>query len=623
MEPEDLLLPAPRRLERRPESWCLPPRPRLATRGALERGSPGLRRLERALGERDRELDVSEADGAAELRLELDATLAPEAYRLAIGADGVRLVASGAAGLDYALYTLAQWLEATRAQGRQQQEVPALEVEDAPDFPERGVMLDVARDKRPTLATLFELVERFAGWKLNRLELYMEADFAYSDAEEVLADRSPYTAAELRELDAHCRAHHVELVPNQQSLGHFHAWLRHERFRPLAEVPEGVEHPFSRECEPFSLAAARPDVLAFLDRLYAELLPCFASRELNVGLDECFDLGRGSSADACRERGVGSVYLEHLRAVAELAGRHGRRIRYWGDIVLEHPERIPELPPEATALVWGYEADFPFEERLPAFAAAELPFVVCPGTSSWNSFGGRVVNALGNLRKAAREARAHGARGLLVTDWGDRGHLQALPASFPGWLAAAALAWRVDAAEGLDLERLAALLDRHAFEDASGALGRACVELGRTEEVLGDDCVNGHALFFATTFADAPFPHPRVVGLSQAGLATARAHLEGALDGLADARSARADASLVADELRLARDELLLAVRFCELRLAAPEGHSLADLPGAELAPLRADLDGLLEQHRALWGRRNRPGGLAASLAWLDFLRTS
>ena len=70
--------------------------------------------------------------------------------------------------------TLEQWLalnaDAERVQG--------IEIEDAPRFPERGVQLDVARDRVPTLETLHALVERLASWKLNRLQLYMEASFA-------------------------------------------------------------------------------------------------------------------------------------------------------------------------------------------------------------------------------------------------------------------------------------------------------------------------------------------------------------------------------------------------------------------------------------------------------------
>ena len=44
-----------------------------------------------------------------------------------------------------------------------------------------------------------------------------------------------------------------------------------------------------------------------------------------------------------------------------------------------------------------------------------------------------------NCRAAAEAARAHGASGLLNTDWGDMGHLQYLPVSEPGFAYGAAV----------------------------------------------------------------------------------------------------------------------------------------------------------------------------------------
>ena len=54
-------------------------------------------------------------------------------------------------------------------------------------------MLDVARDRVPTIETLFALVDRLAGWKLNQLQLYMEHTFAYAGHEEVWRHADPYT----------------------------------------------------------------------------------------------------------------------------------------------------------------------------------------------------------------------------------------------------------------------------------------------------------------------------------------------------------------------------------------------------------------------------------------------
>src|SRR6185295_16896207 len=102
---------------------------------------------------------------------------------------------------------------------------------------------------------------------------------------------------------------------------------------------------------------------------------------------------------------------------------------------------VPEVPKDAVACLWGYEADHPFEEQTQTLADAGLPFYVCPGTSSWQSIGGRLDNMLANVHSAAHWGAARGARGLLVTDWGDRGHLQPAFASWPGFLVAAEASW--------------------------------------------------------------------------------------------------------------------------------------------------------------------------------------
>ena len=131
------------------------------------------------------------------------------------------------------------------------------------------------------------------------------------------------------------------------------------------------------------------------------------------------------------ESGSVRVYLEFLQQVHALVAARGHRMQFWGDIIIEQPELIAELPRDAIALEWGYEADHPFVEHAQRFADSGLEFVVCPGTSSWYSFAGRADNAIRNLALAAVAGREAGARGYLITDWGDFGHLQPLSVSLP------------------------------------------------------------------------------------------------------------------------------------------------------------------------------------------------
>src|SRR5690606_11763612 len=114
----------------------------------------------------------------------------------------------------YGAVTLIQLLEQAGAS------LPCLRISDRPDFVDRGVMLDVSRDKVPTMETLYRLVDRLASWKINQLQLYTEHTFAYRHHPEVWAKASPLTGEEILRLDAYCRERFIELVPNQNSFGH-------------------------------------------------------------------------------------------------------------------------------------------------------------------------------------------------------------------------------------------------------------------------------------------------------------------------------------------------------------------------------------------------------------------
>lgn len=613
------LHPRPQRFLRT-ERGCslpsLPSRPALSVLAPDALAAPAVELLERAFEARG--MKLRRVDTGALVRLVVDPRSTPHAqgYRLQIGPYGIELVAVDAAGLYYGARTLAQWL-AAGTKGDAKLRVPGVEIVDWPDFAHRGVMLDVSRDRVPTLETLEGLIELLAGWKINQLQLYMEHTFAYRGHELVWRDASPFTAEEIRHLDAYCRERFIELVPNQNSFGHFHRWLRHERYRPLAECPDGVRHPFDREKRPFSLCATDPRALELLDDLYGQLLPNFESRLLNVGCDETFDLGKGRSAEACATRGREEVYLDYLERVHDLAARHGRRIQFWGDIIVQRPDLIERLPHDAIALEWGYEADHPFAKHAGRYAGSGLEFYVCPGTSSWNSLTGRTANAVANLAAAAEHGRAHGASGYLITDWGDFGHLQALPASYPGLLAGAGCAW--NAASRSDLaEVLPELLDRHVFRDAAGVTGRAVCDLGDVHRRTGATPINGSVLFFLLVLAADPIEGKRFEGLTAEGLESAKKAIEAAVRRLRRARLDRPDGDLVLAELRWSAAMLVFAARFGRARLAAGAERPVPKLPRAVRRRLAARLEPLIAEYRRLWLARSRPGGLDDSAARLE-----
>jgi hypothetical protein len=527
----------------------------------------------------------------------VSAGLPPQGYRIAIGSAGIHAAGADPAGLFYAAATLNQILEQCPS------EIPAGEIRDWPDFPVRGVMLDISRSKVPTMGTLFSLVDVLAGMKVNHLQLYTEHTFAYSGHRDVWADSSPMTAEQVRLLDGYCRERFIELVPNQNSFGHLQKWLTLPRYRDLAECLDGFEWPWGgRSEEPFSLDPSNPGSLALLEGLFDELLPNFQSSLFNVGCDETFDLGQGKNRELCERAGKGQVYLDFLLKIHQRVTARGHTMLYWGDIIMEHPELVPRLPPGAIALEWGYEADHPFEEHGAKFAESGVHWWVCPGTSSWNSLAGRTENCLGNLRAAARSGLSHGARGFLNTDWGDNGHWQVLPVSYLGLAAGAALSWCRDTNGQSDFVQE---LDTHVFRDAARVMGGIARDLGNAYTRTGIRIHNESALFQVLRHPDRREPP---AGLRAEALAETRAWIETTASRLNSARMVRPDAELVRDEYALTVRMLLLA---CDRASRLLEGREESD---------RESIQDIISEYRRVWLLRNRVGGLSDSVKRLEAL---
>lgn len=529
-----------------------------------------------------------------------------EGYELDITPTGIEIIAGSPRGIFYAVGTLVQLIE------QQTNKLRCVHIVDHPNFPNRGVMLDISRDKVPTMSTLFDLIDMLASWKINQFQLYMEHTFTYRNHHAVWQNASPMTEQEIIELDAFCRERFIELVPNQNSFGHMRPWLIHNRYRDLAECPDGCDTIWGHFDQPFTLNPGDPRSLALVEELYDELLPNFSSRLFNVGCDETVDLGQGRSKIDCETRGIGRVYLDFLMKIYRAVKKRGHTMMFWGDIIIQHPELIAELPRDVIALEWGYEADHPFDQDGAAFAQAGIPFYVCPGTSSWNSIVGRTDNALANLRNAAENGLKHGAIGYLITDWGDNGHWQYLPFSYLGFAYGAAVSWALEANRNIDVARATSLF---AFRDSTGTLGQIAFALGNACNELGIDLHNSNALFRILQWKLDAIPE-KISGVTPDALKRTQRAIDRAMKSLSKSKSARADAKLVRAEFESAASILRHA---CQRgSLAIEKNPTQARVLKRKL---KIDLARIIKEYRQLWHARNRPGGFKDSVARFEKLQ--
>jgi hexosaminidase len=541
---------------------------------------------------------------AVQLYIDPEILPKPQAYHLSIAPNRISITGSDEAGAFYGIQTLRQIVAQTS-----DLHLPCMEIKDWPDFLVRGVMLDISRDKVYSMETLLMLVDEFSAWKINQLQLYTEHTFAYAGHKVVWENASPITPEEILILDRCCRERYIELVPNQNSFGHLSRWLKHPQYQHLAETTEPVATPWGGlQIEPFSLSPVLPDSLSFISRLYDQLLPNFSSKMVNVGCDETFDIGAGKSKAAVEQQGQGEVYLEFLHSLYQDVSRRGYTMQFWGDIVLEHPELIPQIPTDAIALNWGYENDHPFEAETKAFRDAGVPFYVCPGTSSWNSIAGRTQNMLNNIRNAAYFGHKNGANGCLVTDWGDNGHWQQLPISYPGFAAAAEQVWNTDT----DLTRsdLASTLNRVVFADKSETIGQLLLQLGDLYQAWGLNLSNSSPLFWLLQL-----PNEQIMDFLPAN----PIQIEASLDFLEEAKRKLAQLDIQRPDAGLIIDELSLTIRLLEH--ACKRAKIILDAENNfDPAIILHEIDDIKAEFTSLWLQRNRPGGLPDSLNRFDTL---
>jgi hypothetical protein len=556
------------------------------------------------------------------VRLSFASELHPQGYVIEWDGETLSVSYSEAAGLHYAIVTLEQLL------ARQGLEWEHFRIEDEPDFPVRGVMLDIGRNKIPQMETILTLIDRLSEVKINHLQLYMEGFcFDYTAYKDSFPEATPISAAEFRELDAYAKARFIDLVPNQNGLGHMGPWLAKPEFAGLAEHPGGQPTPVSITLPPMTLNPTDGRSIELVKTMLDELLPNFTSDYVNINMDEPFGLGTGQSKERADEVGLGKLYFDYAAKVFDIVQSHGKRTLMWGDIVTKHEEIIPLLPNNVTVLDWNYESHISFEAHCKQLRESGVSFYVCPGTSSWSAITGRTDNMLANIADAAKNGKAYGAGGLVVTDWGDSGHWQPMAMSYPGFVYAAGAGWQVEAnVEKID--QMEQYVTQSLLRDNGGGIGKLLLELGRyyhlENSTLENMTYTSYLLNRGLSTREKLETETALLVklLVEIGGSGTPFKLDYSYDEMQEWLKQREEelsrVSLNLPDAEIVVRELANAIRLIDHGAGLHRYIFRIELPDAEaeilwLKKLKAELTMIIEQFNKLWLSRNRQGGMEAS----------
>lgn len=388
----------------------------------------------------------------------------PGAYTLTIDTDGIAITGYDFEGVRNGVQTLRQLIRQNGAV------LPVLQIEDAPAYQIRGYYLDATRGRVPTLAWLKQWADKLCFYKYNQLQLYIEHTFAFDGMSETWRGSSPLTPADILEFDQYCANLGIELVPSVSTFGHQYVAMRTQELRELGEFPEDADRPFSfiERMRHHTLNVADDRAFAFSTQLVDSYLQLFHTKRFNICADETFDLGKGQSKQEAQRVGVATLYATYVGKLCEHLSQQGHEPMFWGDIAIEMPEILEILPNNVTLLNWQYDPEAT-DEKIQLVAKAGAKQIVCPAVWGWNALLPRIDDAWNNIARIARYGLDCGAEGMLVTDWGDFGHINDPRMAVPGMIFGAQYAWNPagDSAGDTAENDLLARISRVEYDDCS------------------------------------------------------------------------------------------------------------------------------------------------------------
>ncbi len=244
-----------------------------------------------------------------------------ESYRLLVSGQKIELSADTDLGALRGLETLLQLVMAD-SNGYY---LPTVEIEDAPRFAWRGLLIDVGRHFMP-VDVIKRNIDGMAAVKMNVLHWHLTEDQGFRiecktfpKLHELGSDGFYYTHEQVKEIVAYASDRGIRVVPEFDMPGHATSWF--VGYPELASAPGPYQIKRTWGIHDPVMDPTRESTYQFLDKFFKEMATLFPDEYIHIGGDE--NNGKYWSANA----EIQAFMKKHnLTTTAALQGYFNRRI---------------------------------------------------------------------------------------------------------------------------------------------------------------------------------------------------------------------------------------------------------------------------------------------------------
>jgi hexosaminidase len=262
-----------------------------------------------------------------------------ESYKLSGNAAQIKITANTDLGAIRALETLQQLLSVDDA-GHY---FPGVDIEDAPRFPWRGLLLDITLHWMP-MDVVKRTLDAMAAVKMNVFHMHLTEDQlfgieskAYPRLTSVGAEGNFYTQENIKEIIAYADQRGIRVVPEFDVPGHCTAMLK--AYPQLASVKRDYElQRYFGVFDP-ALDVTKEYTYTFLDTLFTEMSQLFPDEYFHIGGDENTGKDWERSPDIktyMRQKGMTTyqqLQTEFISRLLPILQKNGKKMMGWDEIL--------------------------------------------------------------------------------------------------------------------------------------------------------------------------------------------------------------------------------------------------------------------------------------------------
>lgn len=357
--------------------------------------------LEKATGAK-----ITDSDGAKRsIKLEMDSNLGEEAYTLSVKDKQITIKGGSAKGVFFGIQTLLQMLPSQVYAGNGLANgfsVEGVEIEDAPQFPYRGMHMDVSRNfaKKEDVMRFIDMMSHYkfntfhwhltdgAGWRIE-IKKYPELtrktafraqstwkEFWNEGQRKFVDEGTPnsyggyYTQEDIKEVVAYAAKRHINIIPEIEMPGH-----SEEVFVAYPELScSGIPYKDSDYC------AGNDQTFKFIEDVLTEVIDLFPSQYIHIGGDEA---GKEAwkTCPKCKKRmtdenlqDLHELQSYFVKRVSDFLKTKNKKLIGWDEII------DGGLASDATVMLWRDQAT--------AIKASEMghDVIMTPGSHCYLDF---------------------------------------------------------------------------------------------------------------------------------------------------------------------------------------------------------------------------------------------